>query len=143
MARNTSPFAALTNEEKQIKWMEYQSIRLPYTKVDQECCVHSRPNGKEVTESEMTKRSSEESESLPHPDSEIHNQRHSRPLPPPEVFVKQPAPKKPKNSRIAPSAYQQINDFQQSHHRQYAAVIERMKQAEKKTGQFNSWTKEG
>ena len=142
MARNISPFAALTNEEKQIKWMEYQSIRLPYTKVDQACCVHSRPNGKEVPESEMAKRSSEESESLPHYDSEIHNQRHSRPLPPPEVFVKQPAPK-PKNSRIAPSPYQQINDFQQSHHRQYAAVIERMKQAEKKTGQFNSWTKEG
>ena len=72
MARNISPFAALTNEEKQIKWMEYQSIRLPYTKVDQECCVHSRPNGKEVPESEMAKRSSEESEALrtitaPHP----------------------------------------------------------------------------
>ena len=33
MARKISPFAMLTNEEKQIKWMEYQSIRLPYTQV--------------------------------------------------------------------------------------------------------------
>ena len=31
MAKKMSPFAALTSEQKQIKWMEYQSIRLPYT----------------------------------------------------------------------------------------------------------------
>ena len=30
MSRNLSPFAALTGDEKQIKWLEYQTIRLPY-----------------------------------------------------------------------------------------------------------------
>lgn len=31
MKTQVSPFAALTGEEKQLKWLEYQSIRLPYT----------------------------------------------------------------------------------------------------------------
>ena len=30
MSNHTSPFAALTGAEKQIRWLEYQSIRLPY-----------------------------------------------------------------------------------------------------------------
>ena len=30
MSHQQSPFAALTGAEKQIKWLEYQSIRLPY-----------------------------------------------------------------------------------------------------------------
>ena len=30
MLKQSSPFAALTGAEKQIKWLEYQSIRLPY-----------------------------------------------------------------------------------------------------------------
>ncbi len=31
MKSQVSPFAALTGAEKQLKWLEYQSIRLPYT----------------------------------------------------------------------------------------------------------------
>lgn len=30
MANRVSPFAALTGAEKQIKWLEYQSVKLPY-----------------------------------------------------------------------------------------------------------------
>ena len=30
MANHVSPFAALTGAEKQIKWLEYQSVKLPY-----------------------------------------------------------------------------------------------------------------
>ncbi len=30
MDHHTSPFAELTGAEKQIRWLEYQSIRLPY-----------------------------------------------------------------------------------------------------------------
>ena len=30
MSKQLSPFAALTGAEKQIRWLEYQSIRLPY-----------------------------------------------------------------------------------------------------------------
>lgn len=29
-----SPFAALTGAEKQLKWLEYQSVRLPYIAVN-------------------------------------------------------------------------------------------------------------
>ena len=32
MKSQVSPFAALTGAEKQLKWLEYQSIRLPYTR---------------------------------------------------------------------------------------------------------------
>ena len=31
-----SPFAALTGAEKQLKWLEYQSVRLPYIAVNDE-----------------------------------------------------------------------------------------------------------
>lgn len=30
MSRQLSPFAELTGDEKQIRWLEYQSLRLPY-----------------------------------------------------------------------------------------------------------------
>ena len=30
MSGQVSPFAALTGAEKQIKWLEYQTVRLPY-----------------------------------------------------------------------------------------------------------------
>lgn len=36
MSRQTSPFAALTGAQKQIRWLEYQSIRLPYVQADLE-----------------------------------------------------------------------------------------------------------
>lgn len=34
MNKQISPFAALTGAEKQIRWLEYQSIRLPYVSGD-------------------------------------------------------------------------------------------------------------
>lgn len=33
MSKQVSPFAALTGAEKQIRWLEYQSIKLPYVDV--------------------------------------------------------------------------------------------------------------
>lgn len=30
MSRTSSPFAELTGAEKQLKWLEYQTVRLPY-----------------------------------------------------------------------------------------------------------------
>lgn len=38
MSKQISPFAALTGAEKQIRWLEYQSIRLPFveTQLDAE-----------------------------------------------------------------------------------------------------------
>lgn len=35
MNRQVSPFAALTGAEQQIKWLEYQSVRLPYVEMSE------------------------------------------------------------------------------------------------------------
>lgn len=42
MSQQVSPFAALTGAEQQLKWLEYQSVRLPYTQ--------AMPEPKEMTE---------------------------------------------------------------------------------------------
>ena len=43
MSKQVSPFAALTGAEKQIRWLEYQSIRLPYIEVTPEVSETSKP----------------------------------------------------------------------------------------------------
>jgi len=48
MNKQFSPFAVLTGAEKQIKWLEYQSIRLPYIEGDMdrhpqnEACIEQK-----------------------------------------------------------------------------------------------------
>lgn len=146
MARNTSPFAALTNQEKQIKWMEYQTIRLPYTKV----------TGTEWKETHLTQQN-EQTFQPPEPDHEQSNhapvqqkqakQEASRPIPPPEVFAVRQSNlcqsssemQNAKQIHSVPSTYQQLN--QKTRHRQYDAVIERMKLAEKRVSNYQSWSK--
>ena len=101
MSRQISPFAALTGAEKQIKWLEYQSIRLPYveTKID-----HREEEASEVRLSpQADEPTSRESVTTP-PQME-------RPQPPPEVPRMMP-----ESSRIR--------------HSHYDAVIARLKQAE-------------
>lgn len=67
MSRQISPFAALTGAEKQIRWLEYQSIRLPYVEVDTTCDL-PKPEPTVVPET-------------PKPE----NRQPQRPQPPPEV----------------------------------------------------------
>lgn len=137
MARKISPFATLTNEEKQIKWMEYQSIRLPYTqvveekpKVQEDNISYTEVQGNEVSTTVAPQDNPPVPQTTSHP---------SRPTPPPEVFV---TSQNNRNSQTKPiSAYQQMNEYQKTRHRQYDAVIERMKQAEKKTNGFCTWSK--
>lgn len=47
MSRHTSPFAALTGAEKQIRWLEYQSVRLPYVEAAAEPIPSPAPKPKE------------------------------------------------------------------------------------------------
>jgi len=35
LSKQVSPFAALTGAERQIKWLEYQSVRLPYVEMNE------------------------------------------------------------------------------------------------------------
>lgn len=51
MAKQQSPFAALSGAEKQIKWLEYQSIRLPYMQADLDTPA---PHHEAVSENEPT-----------------------------------------------------------------------------------------
>lgn len=132
MARKISPFAELTSEEKQIKWMEYQSIRLPYTQVMETKSEKHEDSPKDETNDISQVSSSETSK---YNNATIASS--SRPSPPPEVFVSQGM--KPHPSPV--SSYQQINEYQKSRHRQYDAVIERMKQAEKRVHGFCDWSK--
>lgn len=140
MARNVSPFAALTSEEKQIKWMEYQTIRLPYTQVSNpQWPQQTNDHSPSVATSVSTCDTHQPAEPVqPKPVAQpAPNHQPARPLPPPEVMYH---PMSPSDNR-ALSPYQQINAYQKTRHRQYDTVIERMKQAEKKTGCFREWAK--
>ena len=160
MARNVSPFAALTNEEKQIKWMEYQTIRLPYTQVSSQsgsdvaneqqspenmsaCQQYADQYPATRAHQQSAQPSQQPQLSQPIPRDTIPNPAQSRPMPPPEVMFH---PKKTNASPTpstppTPSTYQQMNAYQKTRHRQYDTVIERMKQAEMKTGVFHDWSK--
>jgi len=105
MAKQISPFAALTGAEKQIRWLEYQSIRLPYVHADLDdtsgLADRANAGNSSATEKPETR---EENKKTPLITLE-------RPVPPPEV---------PRT----------VNEFQKTRHTQYDAVIARMKQAE-------------
>ena len=75
MSRQISPFAALTGAEKQIRWLEYQSIRLPYVQVEEE--NHAAP-----------------CETIPpaKPAEPELKSKQERPQPPPEVPRSMPNP---------------------------------------------------
>ena len=101
MNKQQSPFAELSGTEQQIRWLEYQSIRLPYTEANIDTNNEIK---QERTSEPVCKKVNCKGASTP-----------ERPQPPPEV------------PRTLP------HDYQKSQHRQYDAVIARMKQAELQT----------
>lgn len=110
MSDRISPFAALTGAEKQIKWLEYQSVRLPYIQASME----QKPETLlEPQKNEAAQQQAEARETCAK--TEPSQNPPARLVPPPEVFV-------------SPQA--SANDFQRTRHSQYDAVIARMKQAE-------------
>lgn len=84
MNRHVSPFASLSGAEKQIKWLEYQSIRLPYVQADL-----SKPKATQASSNEQTQNSTTSSRSEP----------PERPQPPPEVPRIMPDFQKTKHSQ--------------------------------------------
>ena len=70
MSKQVSPFAALTGAEKQIRWLEYQSIKLPY--VDIENVKTDHPNIPSVSINTTERQ-------------QIPTVQNERPQPPPEV----------------------------------------------------------
>lgn len=110
MSRQVSPFAALTGVEKQMKWLEYQSIRLPYV----EASMDAIPTPADERPSDPPKKENKNSVQPVVAEAEA---RH--PQPPPEV------------PRVMP--YEQ-----KTRHTQYDAVIARMKQAALQSQRFQS-----
>ena len=110
MKTQVSPFAALTGEEKQLKWLEYQSIRLPYTETAVE-----KPEA-------------------PAPAASAEEPRQSRETETPSVPARQ-APEKQTARISGPSI--SYSDFQKTRHQQYDAVIARMKQAERQAVRYH------
>ena len=113
MKGQVSPFAALTGEEKQLKWLEYQSIRLPYTET-----AFEKP----------------EAPATPAPSAaaaEIPRQLKETEKPPAPV---RQAPEKQAARTSGPSI--SYSHFQKTRHQQYDAVIARMKQAERQAVRY-------
>lgn len=134
MARKVSPFAELTHGEQQIRWLEYQSIRLPYNEAVPE---PKTPNTMERVPD--THRQGQEHEE--------HSTHQPQPVvtPPPEVFCHKggiPAETVQRQgaAALAP-APQPLQMEQKTRHRQYDAVIEKMKQAERRAGGYQVWSK--
>lgn len=102
MNKQISPFAELTGAEKQIRWLEYQTIRLPYIDI-------TASSQAEIINNLSTAHINHENEVLQKTDSMM---QHTRPQPPPEV---------PRTIVV---------DSRKTRHSQYDAVIARLKQAE-------------
>ncbi len=104
MSSRVSPFAALTGAEKQIKWLEVQSIRLPY--------VQGRLERDSVEAVEKARQSEK-------PDEKTKaNSDAESPMPVQSVKAE------------ARASFERA-EFQRTRHKQYDAVIARMRQAEK------------
>ena len=106
MSGRVSPFAALTGAEKQIKWLEVQSVRLPYVEGALERAVEPSPR-------------------VEAPRSEPKEER--------------PSSTKAESGKAEQSCIQMGTarlEFQKTRHQQYDAVIERMKQAEKRISMY-------
>ena len=112
MSQHVSPFAALTGAERQIKWLEYQSIKLPYIQSDIQ------------TETEA--------DTAPQPPP-VPAPVRTAPQPPPAPAPVRTAPQPPPEVPRGPVR----QDFQRTRHSQYDAVIARMKQAELQTGRYH------
>lgn len=126
MSGRTSPFEALTGLEKQLKWLEYQTITLPYVSSqldDMEEEMQAAPASLAQTKAEHLVQKSKD----------LLNQAPK--TQPSQVTSDHEQQAKTAQKQPMPSGTSQ-GDFQRTRHTQYDAVIARMKQAEKKTSGF-------
>lgn len=126
-----SPFAALTGDEKQLKWLEYQSIRLPYVQGSVEPGADTQ-NLNAPTQSPKMQSEAKVNPAIPSvrfkPTTESKSATNSK-----NPVLRETAPATEKK-QTAPGL--SASDFQTTRHRQYDAVIERMKKAEKNTRSY-------
>lgn len=84
MSKQVSPFAELTGAEKQIRWLEYQSVRLPYVQTIPEeehdgiKAVDEKQNSDHKKTSPPPKERSLPSQEIKFPAQEFQKTRHSQ-----------------------------------------------------------------
>ena len=128
MERRISPFAALTGAEKQLKWLEYQSIRLPYVNENMDALPEESERQTDTKPSAPSK-SAEMREPPPQEPNRAPKQRSASMS---EVHNRRPAADaSPQQARLASAA-----EFQKTRHHQYDAVIEKMRQAGLRASQY-------
>lgn len=71
MSKQLSPFAALTGAEKQIRWLEYQSIRLPYVELPLDSVMEKAEQTSSVTEKPASQASQVYASDRPQPPPEV------------------------------------------------------------------------
>ncbi len=99
MSKQKSPFEALTSRERQERWLEFQSIRLPYVSASLDAEERDQPETKEKPKRE------------PRQSGETDRETPRAPSPSEQIAQKERAA------------------FQQARHKQYDAVIKRMVEA--------------
>lgn len=112
MSRQKSPFDALTSRERQERWLEFQSLRLPYI---HENLDQARAPFHEKAPAEPPKSAAEHRESA--------------------APAAAPISKAPAQAVLLTSERQA---FQQARHQQYDAVIKRMMDARRQATHFQS-----
>ncbi len=136
MSGRISPFAALTGAERQIKWLEYQSIRLPYVQGSVDTYMNEADEQAEEPQQAPASAAPMQRQQSPTPLAPSNKQPPSAPahaLSQPQTQEK----REPVRTRIQAPVTAASTDFQQTRHRQYDAVIARMKQAELRTNGYN------
>lgn len=111
MSRQISPFASLTGVEKQIKWLEYQSIRLPYVQVETE------KNDLPVSAKQETSPVAEPPQAEP---------VYERPQPPPEIPRMMPDFQKSRHSQYDAVIARMKQAELQSRHNQSSQLPQQM-----------------
>ena len=126
MKKGVSPFAALTCQEKHLKWLEYQNMRLPYMKtaVDREP-INPADNAAAEKPAQKSKAEKRKDPSPP------HGERGS-------TAEKKAERTEPRPTPPSPLSVPWAGGDMRPRHRQYDAVIARMKQAEMRTRNYTS-----
>ncbi|MEG2251876.1 MAG: hypothetical protein RSC98_02430 [Clostridia bacterium] len=127
MSGRVSPFAALIGADRQIKWLEYQSICLPYVHGSVDTSMEAEPSGVAAAMQE----SACAAQAQPVAQATSAAKPSSKAA---------PAQREPPREQRTTQPILSTNDIQKIRHRQYDAVIARMKQAEMRADGFRTFS---
>ncbi len=119
MSRQHSPFAGLSSRQQQERWLEFQNSKLPYIRGEFDTGADKTLLDDYMTDARNEKRGAS---------SRMQDAPRMNRAP-------EPAGKSPMQ-QMAEANRQAVQSFQKTNHKQYDAVIRRMKDAGKQANQF-------